>query len=79
MPMVLLASVILAHLLQSISPGIGLTANSLLIGIIGAACVGITCGAEGLIKKETMKWMSIAGMVMNALLGFASFVIMQAL
>ncbi|HBC88141.1 MAG TPA: hypothetical protein DCZ94_14420 [Lentisphaeria bacterium] len=76
MPMILLVS---AFLMQGINHTLALPASSLLMVMITAACAGIICGIEGLVKHENMKWMSVAGMAMNAFLVFICYAILQAL
>ncbi|MFZ2655631.1 MAG: hypothetical protein WAX69_11935 [Victivallales bacterium] len=79
MPMVLLVSAFLDKFLYGINPDMALTVGSLLVVMTAEACTGIICGIAGFVKKETMKWLSVAGTLENACIGLACCAILAAL
>ena len=79
MPMVLLASAFLDSLLYGINTEMALTVGVLLMVMTAEACGGVICGIAGYVKKEKMKWLSTAGILENACLGFMCCAALAAL
>ncbi len=79
MPMVLLASAFIAQFLHGVSHDIALPAGYLLMVMATAAGAGMICGIAGFVKKEKMKWLSVAGTLENACLGLICYAVLGAL
>jgi len=77
--MILLMSAGIDKFLHNINPDIALTVGALLVLMTAEACGGMICGIAGLVRKEKMKWLSVAGTLENACLGLVCYAVLGAL